>query len=1219
MRSDVSVQFRSFGPHIAQLVVEFTDSMKAELWEVAIKKGGVAVEAILEKVFRDFHINENNRVMNFSDMINHVRAMSNKDTVGINIFTKEIAARADMVRLIRNLYAHPNELDYNTTEHYARCIEIELDVLLHWAGGAYAKLHLEALPEIVREHVTHLERFVVGRLEAALDESLLTPGDVQRLVVSRTVRNVRPPNETLVLPDGLVEALDRSAARTGPVNEMLITAGAGEGKTTLVNSLLYELAQPGNVCRWKLVPMLADCVTLSRLFPAEPSDDGDAKALEKWFALAVSPRQLGAVHPTGVAPDNERTGKFAAELAAGGFKLLLVIDGFDELDPSATIGNGDQVRRLLVALHNWQREHRIQYCYRIATTRPYFENIASLSDLREFELAPPDREEIARLAEVHGVGPSLIDRFCETFARRDGVSSKLIYLKPLVDYFREEVAGGGGDLESVTPAKLLERVVGGAVQEIKNQLRLADVRARGGSDNLDWRIRNMLVRIALGALDEKDPQRPISLSRRQIAALAQAEALPEVAELLDLPMVSAKILNVLVFERRGRSVGGREEELFYRLPHNDYRDFLLAEGLFRLILNDPLASPPEDSQTVAGLARAYGRSERVQYFLHEQVRAPTLKDVVEPSQQEFSCRVIRFMNDRLKSEGPAERSDCSAHGAMLTLLLSFDPVPLTPPLMTKGVNFHGAVVRARREERISLPGNGDWSGAVLRDADLRGADLSGLDLSGADLDNALLNGTDLTGARLVRADMRNVAMGSYHVEIRDEVTKQPLFRQSLPTVLNSALLADPNDPDSGADLFNYRFQGLQGYYCFWEIEPLRAGLGMIIAGSRGEILNFDTSKTDWVPRCWQTGHADDILDVSSHPTKPLIVTSSRDGTVRLHRLPAASDLAACPDDRPFPLQEIQVLNQDALFGGAKYPRRARFSKSGRWLAVIARDPRVMFFRIEDGGDDLTILIPGEVGRAHTGPVMCVTVDEEPLLSSGKMSKPDRFLTSGYDGRIAGWCEVESAERIENRWTTLVKGQQTIRSMLLSPSGAFKGVNDGVWIGTEKDGLLTRYSISDDGPVEQRVFIPASGVGVFSIGLEPQRNLLAVGLASGEVLVAQLQADGDIDWACPGWRCKTGDEIVRAVRFAEGGRHLHALSWDGGLYEFAIGDEGLGEWLTPVRRYVYPEDKWRPELDLGSMRVGGSDFSCVKGLSDRMKRYLLMLGRAAEADNAVVHH
>ena len=341
-------------------------------------------------------------------------------------------------------------------------------------------------------------------------------------------------------------------------------------------------------------------------------------------------------------------------------------------------------------------------------------------------------------------------------------------------------------------------------------------------------------------------------------------------------MFSSKILGVLVFTGTGRRPGQPTQELSYRLPHNEYRDYLLADGLFRLIQGESPPCGDDDTATAGELARAYHRSRRVSDFLAEMARQAAENPELEFRLERFATRVVVLMNKRLRNEDPAERSDCSPHGAMLSLLLSellVENLPSRPVLNTQGVNFHGAAAYARGNERVMLPGSKNWSGAVLREADFRGADFSGCNLENANLDNTRLNGADLSGAYLARANMRNVAMGRFK-------------NLELPTVLTGARFDDGKDALSGADWFNYRLQGLKGYFCFWDLELLEPGRGALVAGSRGQLLFFDLASPNWTPVYLQTQHEDDILDLSSQAGSGLIVTTSRDGSVRVHKLPS---------------------------------------------------------------------------------------------------------------------------------------------------------------------------------------------------------------------------------------------------------------------------------------------------------------------------------------------
>lgn len=734
-----------------------------------------------------------------------------------------------------------------------------------------------------------------------------------------------------------------------------------------------------------------------------------------------------------------------------------------------------------------------------------------------------------------------------------------------------------------------------AVNEIVAQLR--------ASVPLDARLRNLLVLVALTSLNPRDPQLAGELDIQKVSVLAARERLSDAGAPAESERVAGKLLDVLV-HRRGQLREGQPTRVrSYRLPHNEYRDYLLADGLFRSICGDdpPAGGAPD---VAADLARAYRRSPGVAQFLHEIVQDRVRQAAGAFRVADFSVRIIELMNDpdRLPSQEPQERSDCSPHGALLSLLLAIGPVPRRPALRTAGINFHGVVAPKTDGVPIRLPGT-QWAGAVLREADLSGVDLSGCRFEGSCLDNVQLNGANLSKASLIRANMQNVSMGHF---------------KGRPTVLSAARFDDGQDDASGADWFNYRFRGLQGYYCFWDIEPVMEGERILIVGSRGQLVLLDLANEESSPLYLQTGHDDDIVDVSRHPTQDVIVTTSRDGSVRLHRLPGGN-----PDTWParaseegvavHPIEEIRALT--GVFPPSHYPRRALFSRSGRWLVVTGRDVRVAFFSI--AGD---LAIEGAIGRctyglAHSGPVMCVDADVNP--AENDPSPSDRFYTAGYDGRMVMW--TESRDRPDSSWSNPLitrhpavdarGGREIIRAVAADVRDELTA-SDGLWVGTETDWRLRYFVVDRDGLTEDPLLGTKFEHGVFSLALNGPARLLAVGLASGEVAVFRTEDGMTFDWTRPLCRCRTSDDIVRSLLFAADGTRLIAASWDGVLSVFDIADAKDGAELLPDRQFVYPESQWLPHRDVHNLVLDPNvDLARSRGLSTRMKRYLARVGNA----------
>ena len=228
------------------------------------------------------------------------------------------------------------------------------------------------LPAPIAYHVTRLQAYSLRRLSDIAGQRIESVEKVGQHFAQRVVIDPRARDTPMVLPGEIIRSAELQRWSSHKFDEMLIVGGAGEGKTTIVHSLVCHLAQPRNVNRWGLVPLLASCVTLSRLFGEDHSQDNEA--LNQWLGVAIAPRAFGE-HKKLL--DERQLLDFVAALNQGGFRLLLIIDGFDELDPSATLG-GNPVERMLTALNHWEYRHKLQPCLRIATTRPYFENIEGL-------------------------------------------------------------------------------------------------------------------------------------------------------------------------------------------------------------------------------------------------------------------------------------------------------------------------------------------------------------------------------------------------------------------------------------------------------------------------------------------------------------------------------------------------------------------------------------------------------------------------------------------------------------------------------------------------------------------------------------------------------------------------------------------------------------------------------------------------------------------------
>jgi hypothetical protein len=213
-------------------------------------------------------------------------------------------------------------------------------------------------------------------------------------------------------------------------------------------------------------------------------------------------------------------------------------------------------------------------------------------------------------------------------------------------------------------------------------------------------------------------------------------------------------------------------------------------------------------------------------------------------------------------------------------------------------------------------------------------------------------------------------------------------------------------------------------------------------------------------------------------------------------------------------------------------------------------------------------------------------------------------------------EAWSKPALAHHLATGSQGQRDIIRALVADLPSGSNLGDGLWIGTEIDCWLRYYRVADgDDPREDElVEDPALGIhlddGVFCLAIEEQGKLLAIGLASGDILVLERSSAEGFDGQRPRWRCRTGGEIVRAIRFVEAGKCLLAIGWDGVLYKFSLEGSAGDPQRTPVRSFVYPESQWLPHLDTRNLELSpGVDLERSRGLSVRMKKYLQSVGRA----------
>lgn len=1057
----------------------------------------------------------------------------------------------------------------------------------------------------VAEHLRVLRTYSLSRLsQFAAGEQLNHLSQVHLQFAHRSAE--LNEDEILRLPIAVkASALIRATDPNKSFASLLIVADAGDGKTTLVHTLLCEMAQDVRVEYYRLVPILADCVTFARLLG--PDSSQDLEAVKDWLKIAVAPR---GSQVRDEAPVNPK--EFLAQVKDLGFQLLIIIDGLDELDPAGV--SVERIERLFKAFDKWQAELGMTALF-LATCRKANENLqedervqaGKAWGLLPVKLRPVEREEIRILAGHLLITPNIrgddeamlqfektLEQFVTTFFGTS-IGARLVYLRPLARFFRNhpEEAMKEAMKGSISNLRLMQEEVKHIKKCICEQLverrNVGQGSSQPGASTGEFEktlskaspeapVSHVLLEIAMLSLNRFDRELPSNLSKNSLARLPGVRQVWELTALIaETQSVVERLLHVLVYVSRDPDSPGKIPDVYYRLPHNEIRDYLLADGLLQWGLGEDLINQ-RDHDFLADLACTYGRAERVKVFFNQIVE----EKLGLPGSEErkaFARALMERMNGPLKSRHPVERTDVSPHGAMLSLLLTLGPLPAEPKIKGWRKSFQRAVVpRTSLAARMELPLAGNCKGASFAEADLRCADLSGMCFDGANFDNTALNGATARNASFTDANLRNVAMGLYN---------------GLATDLTGAHFA-------GSDWFNYRFQGLKGYFHFWDLESIREERFVLAAGSRGHLLIFDLQGKDLKPVTIQTGHKDEIMDISRHPTRDVIVTTSRDGTIRLSAFPDGEPSTWPQDDGTGHVLLIELACRDNLFDEKDYPRRALFSASGEWLTVIARDPRIAVLPVNAS------LELGEpvYGHGHAGPVMCVVESSEKLLNAGSMRGPDLFFTAGYDGCLALWQEDRTKSQ-GSGWRQpaktvdkpLKKGTKTeiIRSL------AANGDNSCLWAGTELGGQLVQFKVGQAGfrKTSSRTF---EG-GVFSVAVHDSPPMIAIGLSNGRVKVFPAKAGGgseSYEWDQPLLDVETNSEIVRSLKFIHGGQELLVATWDACLFRF---DLSKGK---EIARFEYPSDDWRPKEDACQIHFAADmdPLTAAGGISERMKEYLL---------------
>lgn len=623
-----------------------------------------------------------------------------------------------------------------------------------------------------------------------------------------------------------------------------------------------------------------------------------------------------------------------------------------------------------------------------------------------------------------------------------------------------------------------------------------------------------------------------------------------------------------------------EDEKGFRFFHQVQRDYFLTD-LLRLYLET-----------------GRGEVDRPLMLIH---RVPEIMELLvllikdSPPRRLAECRtrLLDGLGPPSANPTPPEpRTRRDEPAAALALLIRLFPAEDRTDLDCSRRCFQGLAGADQYLGGINL------AGSCLRGSDLRGANLDEADLREANLDDV-----DLRGASLVGADLRGAFLQNAQIGRLDPQWPRPFERDGEPTDMCGARL-------DGSDWFNVRVRH-DGYFQLWITRTLPDSRHFLISTTRGELwfMGADGGEPVAIP----TGHRNDILgfdylepervpagDIARERGWGWLATCSRDCSLRFFRCdPDAHPPRLDPPDGI----ELHRSTSDYF---------TRLKLGAGWLAVGDRAGHVYFIsfedlaRLDDRGTDGTLAV--EKHRSHTAPVVC-------LEGAAGPSGRDIFYTAGYDGRVCVHSElrgrqVRARSGGEERWISreLVNlnelhdgrdgtgSEPIIRAVVpWSPGPGHRG---GLWLGDERGCL----HFKDLDTKEIRLLDRRPGEQIFSAAVHPEGRELAVGLASGRVLLYDLVIEGGIRLVPRREILLACGDIIRSVLYLGGGDSLLIVSWAGLVHIWSRAEERFTLAFDPVDRY------WRPEDDRRHLRLGSSEgVAKIRRLSPRYLRYLSLLG------------
>jgi hypothetical protein len=872
-----------------------------------------------------------------------------------------------------------------------------------------------------------------------------------------------------------------------------------------------------------------------------------------------------------------------------GKKIQLFVDAFDEIENFESLSLAPDISNALqAALWDFIRTWRgVAWC--IVTSRPSHKEFLSLPDIPHYAIGWTNAEEIIDFAKAlrrQGVEEIDLkelagDRHRVHAVFRHALNDRRLYLASLLRFWTklDLPATPESPLASNQDAMyaLMHRILMHARQDslLQNQKVTSVPHLRSASQQCGA-LREFAVRAFT------DP----AISGHDLDALALHWGID--ANCLHTFLIAAS--------------GGRADHLARHLPirdagayefvHTDHRDFWAADALLECWRQGrilPGGAPLEFLKIVLA-------HPSVMAFLAEGFRAAEDRLQVRETVFETLAREVYARQGQRAGSSGRDPTVAAAALSIIARLCVYDQTPLSVWISVPVVDtcFQGAQLRGLSLDECT------FLGCNFADARMQGTSLNRAILHGCDFDNAELRGANFQGARLSGADFTNAAFGHY-------ATRESSGTKSL--VMGLEPTAGAPTRFAGADLRGARFFNvrvtLYGFLNAWaaiKVSPYQ----LLVATSLG-LFSVSARNGKWgtgyVEQVYFGDHPDALMDVDFHDRTCHMVCAARDRKVHYGHV--------CNDEAFSTATEIPRFSElgRGISTGDQYPRRARLSRSGRYIAVGVRDGWVSFHSAERVRS--AKLYPHQSGAQyleHEGPVVAVERFME-------YEYADAFITAGYDGCVwRWWLEDGSAEWKRLRLWSLAaatsRKQDIVRSVAIAEKGPCRGwLLIGVESNARAHGLYAApYSANTEqvGSHNQKPLI-ALPAAVFSLCLNRAADRVFLGLADGRIAMISLSMHAGMPVAkCMHLYGAPDDDIVRSIVLLDDAT-VASISWMGRLELYFIRNQKLLHQTTLVLQDV-PAVRERlkrgRECDIKEICVAqGSEFSAARGLPSAKAEYL----------------